>query len=108
MEFHINFGIPGIVIGFMLLGWIIARLDHLASLAERYGDFPRVFQYFLPAVALIQPGGSIIELASAAGAAWVAALGWAFVWKQYSTGQSGRLPARRIFSGSQPIPRLNQ
>ncbi|MGO8776957.1 MAG: hypothetical protein ACLQHT_21995, partial [Terracidiphilus sp.] len=35
MEFQINFGIPGVVIGFFVLGWLIGTLDVKAAIAER-------------------------------------------------------------------------
>jgi hypothetical protein len=82
MEFQINFGIPGIVVGFLVLGWAIGRLDHKAAIAERDGHASRVFLYFLPAVALIQPNGSIVELMSGSAAAYVGAQGWSWAWKQ--------------------------
>jgi hypothetical protein len=84
MEFHINFGVPGIVIGFLLLGWSLGRLDLMAAVAERAGDAPRLFRSFLPAVALIQPNGSIIELVGGAAAAWVAAFGWGLAWNYWA------------------------
>ena len=35
MEFYINFGLPGVVIGFLVLGWLIGALDFRAASAER-------------------------------------------------------------------------
>src|SRR5256885_7581077 len=52
MEFHINFGIAGVVVGFLLIGVLLGALDRAAALAEASGDLGRVFIYFLPAVAL--------------------------------------------------------
>src|SRR5262249_23203687 len=58
MEFQINFGIPGIIIGFFTLGWLIGTLDLKAAVAEASGDLGGVILFFLPGVALIQPNGS--------------------------------------------------
>ena len=70
MEFYINFGMPSLVIGFLLFGWLIARLDLNAALAIQAGDVGKAFRCFLPAVALIGPQWSIVELASGAAAAF--------------------------------------
>jgi len=108
MEFQVNFGLPGVVIGFLILGSAIGRLDLLAALAERTGDFPKLFQYFLPAVALIQPNGSIVELCSGSAAAWVAALGWSSLWRQWSTrrlsGRSLAISGSNVYIGRASLP----
>jgi hypothetical protein len=82
MEFQINFGTPGVVIGFLLLGWLIGTLDLKAAIAESRGDAGKTILCFLPAAALIQPNGSMVELAGGAAAAVVAAYGWDWAWKQ--------------------------
>jgi len=98
MEFQINFGIPGVVIGFLALGWIIATLDHKAAVAEDQGDLGRVILFFLPCVAMIQPSGSIVEITGGSAAALVAAYGWKWAWNHwaaYPAGWRGRFsPAR--------------
>jgi putative effector of murein hydrolase LrgA (UPF0299 family) len=80
MEFYINFGIPGVVIGFLLLGWLIGMLDQTAAIADADGDFGRLLLFFLPAVAMIQPNGSLVELTGGSAAALVAAHGWKWAW----------------------------
>ena len=35
MEFQINFGTPGVVVGFLILGWLIGTLDLKAAVAEQ-------------------------------------------------------------------------
>jgi len=96
MEFQINFGFPGVIGGFFLLGWIIGTLDLKASVAERRGDLGRLLLYFLPCVALIQPGGSIVELTGGSAAALAAAYGWKWAWKVWS---HKRAPLRGSSSG---------
>jgi hypothetical protein len=100
MEFQINFGIPGLIVGFLLFGFILGRLDRLAASADLTGDFGRTFFYFLPAVALIQPNGSIVEMMSGAAAAFAAAFAWRWVWLRWPKPTSQ--PAFRIRSG--PLP----
>lgn len=91
LEFYINFGLPGLVVGFLCLGWLIGFLDLKAASAERRGDLKSVFVYFLPAVAVIQPGASIVEISGSAGAAFLIAFGWRWLW----TMQGGSRPAAR-------------
>jgi hypothetical protein len=80
MEFYINFGWAGIVVGFTLLGFVIAWLDKRAAKAEMQGDFGGMVLFFLPCVALIQPGGSFVEMTSGAAAALIAAIAWRMAW----------------------------
>ena len=84
MECQINFGMPGVIIGFLALGWCIGKLDRKAAMAEGRGDFGATILFFLPCVALIQPNGSLVELASGSAAALVGALGWKALWRQWS------------------------
>lgn len=83
MEFQINFGTPGVVVGFLLLGWLIGTLDLRAAMAEHRGDLGKVILFFLPCVALIQPNGSLVELFSGSAAALVGACVWYWAWKRF-------------------------
>jgi hypothetical protein len=80
MEFYINLGLPGIVGGFVALGWLIGFLDLKAASAEWRGDFKSAIVPFLTAVAVAQPGASIMETTGAAGAAVLAGLVWRWLW----------------------------
>jgi hypothetical protein len=97
MEMEINFGLPGVILGFLLLGWGIGTLDLKAGAAIVRGDYGRSILYFLPAVALIQPGGSMVELAAGSASALLAGHGWNFLWQRWH-----RRDARRRI----PIPFL--
>ncbi|HEY0282935.1 MAG TPA: hypothetical protein VGC27_09965 [Rhizomicrobium sp.] len=83
MEFYINFGVPGLIIGFLGLGWLLGRFDHRAALAETRHDYGTTLLFFLPAVALVQPLGSMVELSGSMGAAWLAAYLWKWVWAHW-------------------------
>jgi hypothetical protein len=83
MEFYINFGIPGVVIGFLMLGWLMGTLDLRAAAAERRGDFGSTIIFFLPTVAMIDPTGSLVEITGGAAAALVAAFGWRWGWQMW-------------------------
>jgi hypothetical protein len=82
MEFQINFGLPGLVVGFCLLGFLLGALDRHAAVSLRRANFGEAIVGFLPAVALIQPNGSCVELFSASAAGLVAAFGWKWLWKR--------------------------
>jgi putative effector of murein hydrolase LrgA (UPF0299 family) len=92
MELQINFGMPGVIVGFLLLGWLLGMLDRKAAAAEASGHLGRMFFMFLPAVALIQPNGSLVELAGGSAAALVAAVGWNWSWTVWSRRHPARAP----------------
>ena len=100
MEFQINFGIPGLIIGFFVLGFLIRALDRSAAAAARRGEFGQAIMGFLPAVAIIQPNGSIVELSGGAAAAVVGAYGWRLAWTWWSA-----RTARRNHAPRQDVPR---
>ncbi len=83
MEFYINYGIPSLVGGFLVLGWALGTLDRMAATAYVEGRHRRLMLTFLPAVALIQPNGSVVELVGGAAAAWVAAYGYGMIWSNF-------------------------
>jgi hypothetical protein len=80
MEFEINFGTAGVAIGFSILGFLLGWLDYKAAAADARGDIGKLILFFLVAVALIQPNGSIVELAGSSAAALVSAYVWKWLW----------------------------
>jgi hypothetical protein len=99
MEFEINFGVPGLVVGFFLLGFLLRALDRHAAALLRRANFGSAIVSFLPAIALIQPNGSLVELTSGAAAALVAALGWKWAWNHWL------VPAARVNAGRRSYAR---
>lgn len=95
MEFYINFGIFGLVAGFLLLGWSLGTLDRKAAAAEIRGDLGRAILFFLPGAALIQPLGSLVELTGGTAAALMAAYGWKWAWTQWA--------GQRLYATSTPV-----
>ena len=83
MEFHINFGLPGVVLGFVFFGWLLGTLDRRATEKDATGELGSTFIFFLPAVALIQPNGSMVEMIGGATAALIAAYGWRWAWERW-------------------------
>jgi hypothetical protein len=105
MEFYINFGLPGLVVGFVALGWLIGILDLKASDAERRGRLGEVFLFFLPATALVQPQSSIVEMSGSAGAAFVAAYFWRrcwALWQARNHAHAGPMARRLPESATEP------
>lgn len=100
MEFQVNFGIFGIVFGFLLLGWGLGRLDRLAATADSEGHLGRTFIFFLPAVALIQPNGSIVEMTGGAVSGLAAAYAWKWAWSRWPK----PTPYRSLALGRQLVP----
>jgi hypothetical protein len=91
MEFQINFGLPGVILGFLMLGWALGVLDVKAATAEASGDYAKLIRCFLVSTALIQPNGSLVEMFSGAAAALVAAYFWGWAWKRWAgRGSAGR------------------
>ena len=82
MEAYINFGLIGILFFFALFGYGLAWLDFTAFMAEREGNLRLLLSAFLPAVALIQPNGSFVELTAGAASAWLAGRFWFWVWQR--------------------------
>lgn len=85
MEFYINFGMAGVVAGFLALGFVIGALDRRAVESLRDAQLGTAFLFFLPCVALIQPNGSLVELFSGAAAALAAGFAWRWAWGQWRT-----------------------
>jgi hypothetical protein len=83
MEFDINFGIPGVIVGFLLLGFVLRKLDRKAAASYEEGEFGTTLIAFLPAVAIIQPNGSMVEVIGGAAAAWIAAYAWRWAWVRW-------------------------
>jgi len=97
MEFYINFGISSLVIGFIILGGMLGWLDRNTAAKVRNGKWGQSLLYFLPGVALIQPGGSVVELVGGAVIAFISASLWLLVWLylEKGTSDSGSLGGRR-------------
>jgi hypothetical protein len=102
MEFHINFGIPGLVIGFLALGYLLGRLDRRAAEENAKGNLGAVFMFFVPAVALIQPNGSIVELFSGGVAGLAAGYAWRWAWGRWWNPATHT--ARPFISQPEPLP----
>ncbi len=97
MEFQINFGMPGVVIGFLILGFVLGWLDFKAAAADARGDVSKVILFFLIGVALTQrAGGSIVEMSGGAAAAAVSAYIWKWAWELWLHRSKHRTASREF------------
>jgi hypothetical protein len=74
MELYVNFATPGVFLGFIVLGVLLAFVDAQAAHYRDIGDWRRFTLWFLPGLSLLQLGGSLVEVTSGAGAAIVVAI----------------------------------
>jgi hypothetical protein len=102
MEFYINFRMVGLIGGFLLLGGLIGWCDLKAASALRSGKLGDSIIYFLPAVAMIQPNGSVIEITGGAGAALAAAFAWRAGWRAWLRFRQYRFAPQRHPALSRP------
>lgn len=72
-EFYVNFGTAGVVVGFLVFGALIGFVDTKARQHLVSGDWQSFASWYLPGLALLQAGGSLVELTSGAAAAFVTA-----------------------------------
>lgn len=71
MEFYINFGDVGVVAGFIVVGTILWYFDRKAASALARRDDVEFVAWFVPSLAFLQTGGSLIEVTSTAAASGV-------------------------------------
>jgi len=63
LEFYMNFGYPGLIIGFAALGFGLMRLDRGIMDGLRKGDLRLVLKCAMPGLSMLQPGGNLMEIA---------------------------------------------
>ena len=69
LEFYMNFGMAGLILGFFILGFILMRLDLRIMEALQECNMRKLLLYALPGLALMQPGGNLLEIMVAAAGA---------------------------------------
>ncbi len=81
MEFYMNFAMPGLIIGFFVLGFLLMRLDLGIMRALKSGDMRKLLLCAMPGLTLIAPQGNLQEIVVATIAAIVTSrllTGWGF------------------------------
>ncbi len=74
MEFYVNFGTEGVVVGFIILGALLRWLDMNAAASLARDDFQRFAVWFMPGLGLLQPGSNLATLTVSSVAGLVAIL----------------------------------
>jgi hypothetical protein len=62
LEFYMNFGMPGVLVGFAVLGFILMRLDQQIMCGLATGNIAHVTRWALPGLALLAPMGNLMEI----------------------------------------------
>jgi len=62
LEFYVNLGMTGVLIGFFGLGFLLMRLDHGVMRALADGDVRGLLLRAMPGLTLLQPGGNLLEI----------------------------------------------
>jgi hypothetical protein len=70
-ELLVNFGLVGVFIGSIVLGWVLRWMDIYCARQLRRCDMGRFIRGYLVGVCLINPMSLIFFLVSSAGAAWI-------------------------------------
>jgi hypothetical protein len=73
LEFYINFGIPGVFLGFLGLGYLLMRLDQSIMRSLAADDMRGLLVRAMPGLMLLQPGGNLLEILVGCVAAFVGA-----------------------------------
>jgi hypothetical protein len=74
MEFYVNFGMPGVFLGFMVLGGIVLVFDQRAGAHLRNADVRAACLWYLPGIAFLQVGGSLVDVTATMAAGYAGAL----------------------------------
>jgi hypothetical protein len=74
MEFYVNFGTTGVIIGLALVGLFLSILDIAAAEHLNAHNLHGFVLWFLPGISLLQVGGSLVEMTSSAAASAIVAI----------------------------------
>lgn len=87
-EFYINFGSPGVLVGFLIFGFVLSLLDTIAAGYLRAGNWKGFITVFMTAIGMIQPHGSLVEITASCAAAFVASRGFIWIIDRYILNKS--------------------
>ena len=94
LEFYANFGLPGVIFGFVIFGMIIAHHDFGLARGLRRQSMRDILYFGLPGIALLAPGNNIVEILTSFVSALIFARILAWVFSQKVDKQPvSRLPA---------------
>ena len=100
MEWYVNFGALGVFFGSLLFGIGLAAIDRAAATRVRSGDWSRFVMFYLPALSLLQVGGSLVEAVSGASGGLVIA----FIFHQVRPVRLRHQEAHTLEASPEPLP----
>jgi hypothetical protein len=62
LEFYVNFGTAGVVLGFLIYGWVLGKIDMRVIDTLSRGDQAAFVFWFMIGLAMLQPGGNLLEV----------------------------------------------
>lgn len=74
MECYVNFGTPGVLFGFIVIGFLIVLADGSGWECLHRGDPSRFLMWYLPGLSLLQVGGALSEVTATALASFIVAV----------------------------------
>jgi len=75
MEFYINFGRIGVLVGFFVIGLVVRIMDGMAAQFLYCQDWRGFTTWFLPGLGFLQTGGSLVEVSGTVAASLVLVIG---------------------------------
>jgi hypothetical protein len=72
LEFYVNFGVVGVVVGFFVWGFMLMTIDRSIVRAMAEADMSALLRRSMVGLTLVHPGGNLLEIAIAAVGAIVA------------------------------------
>jgi hypothetical protein len=91
LEFYANFGTLGVIGGFLLLGWLLGRMDVLAIRYLRQRQQARFLFCFIIGLALLNPGGNLLEVFVGLVGGAVSAYGLGWFLRRYGKSQTAHV-----------------
>jgi hypothetical protein len=74
LEFYINFGTLGVVMGFLVFGVVMTLIDVIATQQLTANNWQGFVLWYLVGISCLQIGGSLVEVCGSAGASVVVAV----------------------------------
>jgi len=68
LELYVNWGVPSLIIGFMIFGLVMGYFDTRAAVFLNAGDYWNFTRWLLPAMGMLNPIGSLTEVVSSVAA----------------------------------------
>ena len=99
MEAYVNFGRTGVLVCFLVLGVVVATADGMSYAKLARGQGTDFLVRYLPALSLLNVGGSFAELTSSAAAAFVVTV----VIRRVARGLPDRRTLPRVDASAEPV-----